>query len=186
MMDRDAFDRIMRTLDSPMAIVTTRSERERAGCLIGFHTQSGIEPSSMSIWLSKANHTFRVSTFAEVFAVHFLSGDDMELAELFGTNSGDDIDKFAHCGWSSGPGDVPLLDDCPNRVVGRKVAVLDAHADHVCVVLDPEEASYAGDFEPLRLSQVVHLRAGHEAEERPEPAETRAPDGSGADASTTS
>ena len=175
----DQFDAIMARLDSPMAIVTTASDQDRAGCLVGFHTQSGIAPSSLSVWLSKANHTFRVAVFAEVFAVHFLGQDDMELAELFGTVSGDDADKFERCSWSSGPDEVPLLDGCGNRAVGRKIALLDTQADHVCLVLDPVEATYGGEFEPLRLSQVAHLRAGHEAEERHEPADTRSHDASG-------
>ena len=172
----DQFDAIMARLDSPMAIVTTASDQGRAGCLVGFHTQSGIAPNSLAVWLSKANHTFRVSVFAEVFAVHFLGQDDMELAELFGTLSGDDVDKFERCAWTPGVDGVPLLDGCANRAIGRKVALLDTRADHVCLVLDPVEATYGGEFGPLRLSQVSHLRAGHEAEERHEPADTRAPD----------
>jgi flavin reductase (DIM6/NTAB) family NADH-FMN oxidoreductase RutF len=175
----DHFDAIMARLDSPMAIVTTASDENHAGCLVGFHSQSGIEPSSLSVWLSKANHTFRVAVFAEVFAVHFLTQDDMEVAELFGTLSGDDVDKFERCRWTPGPEGVPLLDDCANRAIGRKVALLDTQADHVCLVLDPVEATYGGEFDPLRLSQVAHLRAGHEAEERHEPADTRAEDASG-------
>ncbi len=170
----DAFDSIMASLDAPMAVVTTASEHERAGCLVGFHSQSGIEPTSLSVWLSKANHTFRVATFAQTFAVHFLTRHDFDVAERFGTVSGDETDKFAECAWQEGPDGVPLLDACPNRVVGRKVAVLDTHADHVCLVLDPIGAEAAGDFDPLRLSDVAHLRPGHEAPERPEPPTTTA------------
>jgi flavin reductase (DIM6/NTAB) family NADH-FMN oxidoreductase RutF len=177
MKDRQAFDSIMASLDPPMAIVTTRTDQERAGCLVGFHTQSGIEPHALAVWLSKANHTFRVAVFAEVFAVHFLADDHLPLAELFGTASGDDVDKFTRCDWHEGPGGVPLLDGCPHRVVGRKAALLDTTDDHVCLVLSPETATTSGPFTPLHISQVSHLEAGHEAEERHEPAETRSPDG---------
>ena len=181
MADDDAFDSIMASIDGPLAVVTTHSDQQRAGCLVGFHTQSGIEPHSLAVWLSKANHTFRVAVFAERFAVHFLTDDDLELAELFGTVSGDDDDddKFARCDWREGPDGVPLLDACPHRVVGRKVALLDTTDDHVCLVLAPEEATTTGPFSPLRLSQASHLRAGHQVEERPEPAETRAEGDSG-------
>lgn len=175
MTDGHAFDQLMAQLDSPMAVVTTTTDQERAGCLVGFHSQSGMEPNSLSVWLSKANHTFRVATFADIFAVHFLTEANGDLAELFGAHSGDDIDKFTRCGWQPGPDAVPLLDDCANRVVGRKVALLDTRADHVCLVLDPVDATVTERFEPLRLSAVVHLRAGHDAEERPEPADTTPP-----------
>lgn len=175
--DADAFDAIMARIDPPLVVVTTTNGRERAGCMVGFHAQSGIEPHSLSVWLSKANHTFRVATTADVFAVHFLTVDDLETAELFGTTTGDEIDKFDRCGWQPGPDGVPLLDACPNRVTARKIALLDTGDDHVCLVLHPIEASYGGEFRPIHVSDVAHLDAGHEAEERPEPTDARAPEG---------
>ncbi len=38
------FTTLMAALDSPLIVVTTADERERAGCLVGFHGQSSIEP----------------------------------------------------------------------------------------------------------------------------------------------
>jgi flavin reductase (DIM6/NTAB) family NADH-FMN oxidoreductase RutF len=173
-MSQDDFDELMTALDPPMVIVTAAHTHEHGGCLVGFHAQSGLEPGNITVWLSKANHTFRVAVFAEHLAVHFLTSDDLELATAFGTTSGDDVDKFAVRRWQRGPGGVPLLEECPNRIVGRKMALLDTRSDHVCVVLDPIETQHRPPFHPLRLSDVVHLRAGHEAEERPTPPSTRA------------
>lgn len=168
------FDALMTATDPAMVIVTTADDHERAGCLVGFHAQSGLSPADLSVWLSKANHTFRVAVFAEVLAVHFLTPDDMDMAAHFGTSSDDIGDKFAGCRWEPGPKGVPLLDQCRNRVVGRKTALLDTGSDHVCVVLDPIESSYTDGFVPLRLHDVAHLDAGHEAEERPVPETVRA------------
>ena len=172
-MNEDAFDELIAALDPPMAIVTTVSGGERAGCLIGFHAQCSISPLRYVVWLSKANHTFRVGVHARSFAVHFPSEDDGELARLFGTTSGDDVDKFDQCAWEEGDGGVPLLTDCPNRLVAERVALLDEGSDHVCLVLQPTTASARTPFRPLHLSQVEHLRPGHESEERPKPAEER-------------
>ena len=172
---QSAFATIMTQLDPAIVVVTTTNGRERAGCVVGFHAQSGIEPDSLSVWLSKANHTFRVATTADVFVVHFLSEDDVDLAETFGTLTGDETDKFARCDWHEGPDGVPILDDCTDHVVARKVALVDAGDDHVCLVLHPLDVVSGGPFRPLRLAAVSHLRAGHEAEERPEPENTRAP-----------
>ena len=47
-----------------------------------------------------------------------------DLVELFGGETGDEIDKFERCAWRPGPGGTPLLDGCPNRFVGR---VLERH-----------------------------------------------------------
>ncbi len=173
--DGDAFDTLIANLDPPMAIVTTVSGRDRAGCLIGFHAQCSIDPHRYVVWLSKANHTFRVAVHAQHFAVHFLSDDDGgELPSLFGTVSGDQTDKFGLCAWKAGAGGVPLLPGCPNRFLAERVALLDEGSDHICLVLSPTEVADATPFRPLRLSQVAHLQPGHEAEERPKPATERA------------
>lgn len=173
MEDPEPFDRLVAQLDSPMAVVTTAAGHERAGCLIGFHCQCSIHPRRYALWLSKANHTFRTTFLADHLAVHLLGEDDGDLAELFGTLSGDDIDKFRRCDWAPGPSGVPLLERCPNRIVVRKVALHDDGSDHVCVVTEPVAAESGGPFRPLRLSQVDHLTPGHEVDDRPRPPTTR-------------
>ncbi len=174
MADGDAFSRLAASLDTTMVVVTTASGGERAGCLVGFHAQCSIDPVRYVVWLSKANHTHRVALRAPAFAVHFLDRGQRSLAELFGTTSGDDIDKFEHCAWDLAPSGIPVLSDCPNRIVGRRSAMLDEGSDHVCLVLDQIEAEARESFTPMRLSDVQDLEAGHEAEERPKPPTERA------------
>lgn len=173
-MPDDAFDRLLASADTAMSIVTTASGGERAGCLVGFQAQCSIDPPRYVVWLSKANHTCRVAVRASHLAVHFLTTDDHDLAELFGGMSGDDVDKFQRCSWTPGPGGVPVLDRCPNHLVGRRVAVLDEGSDHVCVVLESVEARADERFEPLRLSAVTDITPGHGNEERPQPPTERA------------
>jgi len=162
------FNDLMGRLDHPMAVVTTVSGRARAGCLVGFHAQCGIDPPAYAVWISKANHTYQVAAMAETFAVHFLGSDDRKLAELFGTTTGNEVDKFELCSWVRGPGGVPVLDEVENRFVGRRAALLDAGSDHVCIVLDPIEAT-AGTSDLLWFGEVDDLDAGHDAEERQHP-----------------
>ena len=83
------FNTLMAALDSPLIVVTTADERERAGCLVEFHVQSSIEPQRYSVWLSKANYTYRVALHSSHLVIHFLTADDLPLAELFGTQTGD-------------------------------------------------------------------------------------------------
>ncbi len=160
-----AFDDLMGHLDPPMIIVTTVAGDHRAGCLVGFHSQSGMVPDSFAVWLSKANHTYETAVLADHLAVHFLTADDHDLARLFGTTCGADNDKFGQCDWSTGPGGVPLLDRCANRIVGTRHALIDSGSDHVCLVIDPIETASTEGFEPLRLSDVSDLDPGHAAEE---------------------
>jgi flavin reductase (DIM6/NTAB) family NADH-FMN oxidoreductase RutF len=161
----EPFDSIMTSLDAPMAVVTAAEGDERAGCLVGFHSQSSIEPPRYCVWLSKANRTFAVALRSTHLGVHLLTDRDGPLAELFGSVSGDEVDKFALVDTITGPGDVPLLAACRHRMVVRRTALLDEGGDHVCVVTEPVDVVSPGPFAPLRLSRVAGLVPGHHADE---------------------
>jgi flavin reductase (DIM6/NTAB) family NADH-FMN oxidoreductase RutF len=173
-MPRDAFTIITSSLDTPLIVVTTAEAGERAGCLVGFHAQSSIDPHRYCVWLSKANHTYRVGLRATHLAVQFLTADDLALAERFGTLTGDETDKFAGLRVSPGPDGVPVLEDCPHRMILRRVMLVDEGGDHVCVTGEPLAAGSSGPFEPLRLSRAQHLVPGHTSAERPDPPTERA------------
>ena len=172
----DAFDTMMASVDNAMIVVTAAAGDERAGCLVGFHAQSGIDPHRFCLWLSKANHTYRIGLRSPHLGVHCLTRADRELAELFGTKSGDDLDKFEGLRVEEGPDRVPVLVDCPHRMVVRRTTMVDEGGDHVCVATEVVEAHSAGRFQPLRLSDVDDLTPGHEAEERHDPPTERAAD----------
>jgi flavin reductase (DIM6/NTAB) family NADH-FMN oxidoreductase RutF len=165
--DDEPFDALVASANAAMVVVTVAAGAQRAGCLVGFHSQTSIEPRRYSVWLSKANHTYRVALLASHLAVHFLADADRDLAELFGGTSGDDVDKFTRCAWDTGPQGVPLLRRCPNRLVMVRTTLLDDGGDHVAVNGRPIAAHSAGDFAPLRFADVRDLHPGHEANELP-------------------
>jgi len=165
-MSNDAFDRLMASTDPPLIVVTTVAEDERAGCLVGFHAQSSIDPQHYCVWLSKANHTYRVALRAKHFAVHFLTAADLPIAQRFGTLSGEDTDKFAGLDVDVDEHGVPLLTACPNRISLERIAMLDDGSDHVCLTTRVSSAETDGAFEPLRVSNAAHLTPGHESDER--------------------
>jgi flavin reductase (DIM6/NTAB) family NADH-FMN oxidoreductase RutF len=168
--DRERLDELVRQENATLVVVTTAYRGERAGCLVGFHTQCSIEPARVAVWISKANHTCRVALQAEHLAVHHLGREHLELARVFGERSGDDVDKFAECAVETGPADVPLLADCPDRVVGRRTSYFDDGGDHVCFVVEPltVERSPGVGRPPLRLADASDLEPGHGATERPD------------------
>ena len=163
------FTELIAQLNYPMVVVTTASAGQRAGCLVGFHSQCSIEPERFAIWLSKANRSYRVALFAETFAVHALEAANRKLAALFGTETGDATDKFDQCRWTEGPDGVPLLDECPNRFISRRIGLFDDGGDHVCVVVEPVLSEGAAPFKPLCFQQVRDLRAGHDVDDSPVP-----------------
>ena len=162
----DAFETLMAAADPPLIVLTTAAEDERAGCLVGFHVQSSITPQHYCVWLSKANHTYRVGLRAAHFAVHFLTKDDLTIAERFGTLTGEDTDKFAGLAVDLDQDGVPLLEACPNRLSLERLSLLDDGSDHVCLTTRVTSAITAGDFKPLRVSDAAHLDPGHASEER--------------------
>lgn len=165
-MDDAAFAELTSAADPAMVVVTTAADGEPAGCLVGFHSQSSISPAHYSVRLSKANHTYRVALRGCHLAVHFLAADDLPLAEHFGTVSGEDAEKFAGLALQHAVGGVPLLEACPRRLLLQRITLLDDGGDHVGVTGSVLSAGARGGFVPLRLSDVAHLRAGHDSEER--------------------
>lgn len=169
-----AFGSLASSLDAPLVVVTAAEDQERAGCLVGFHTQSSIEPLRYCVWLSKANHTYRVALHSSHLAIHFLTAADLPLAERFGMLTGDRVDKFAGLRARTAAGGVPVLEDCAHWLVGRRTTLVDDGGDHVCMMTEAVIVHAGGPFQPLRLAAAAHLEPGHGNEERPSPPTERA------------
>jgi flavin reductase (DIM6/NTAB) family NADH-FMN oxidoreductase RutF len=149
-------------LDYPMFIVTASAGDERAGCLVGFATQCSIDPLRFLVCLSDKNRTFRVARHAELLAVHLVPEDAGWLADLFGSQTGDKVDKFAQCSWTPGPGATPILDDCANWFAGR-ILQRDPVGDHWAFLLEPMRGAGDSSESALMFHEVQWLQPGHEA-----------------------
>jgi flavin reductase (DIM6/NTAB) family NADH-FMN oxidoreductase RutF len=159
----EAFEKLVSLLDYPMFVVTTRAGDETAGCLVGFASQVSIRPARFLAGLSKLNHTYRVAEGASHLAVHLVPRDHCELARLFGSETGDNTDKFARCAWHSGPHGLPILDDAAGWFVGEVLNRYDV-GDHVGFLLEPVAGDAPDGFEQLvTFSDVRDLDPGHEA-----------------------
>jgi flavin reductase (DIM6/NTAB) family NADH-FMN oxidoreductase RutF len=158
-----AFDALMGTLDYPMYIVTARgADSEPAGCLVGFATQASIDPSRFLACVSDKNHTYRAARGARHLAVHLVPAHGEELAELFGGETGDEVDKFARCEWSEGPEGLPILAACENWFVGRVRERL-AFGDHVGFLLEPVTVHHGTEGRHFAFHRAKRIDAGHEA-----------------------
>ena len=158
----ETFQRLVAQLHYPMFIATVAAGDERAGCLIGFATQCSIHPARFLAGISDKNRTFRVARGAGSMAIHLVPESAAELAELFGGETGDEVDKFERSAWRPGPDGVPLLDDCPNRFVGRILERID-FGDHVGVVLEPFFAEEDEQSGQLGFHRAKRIEPGHEA-----------------------
>ena len=158
-----ALRRLAAGLDAPMVVVTAVApDGRRSGCLVGFWTQCSIHPPRVLACVSKANHTFPVAAAAPVLAVHWLADDDCGLAELFGGETGDEVDKFERCSWRPGPGGVPVLDGVKGWIAGPVVGRFDV-GDHVAFVVEPEAGvDDEPAARPLGFQTAKGIEPGHE------------------------
>ena len=162
MVDVAAFNALMGALDYPMFIVTVVDGDQRAGCLVGFAGQVSIQPPRFMACLSDKNRTYRVASGgAEHLAVHLVPAQAIELAELFGGQTGDEVDKFERAAWREGPHGVPVLDDCPNWFVGRILEQV-VLGDHVGFLLEPDVVQHEADSAQLDFHRARGIDPGHE------------------------
>jgi flavin reductase (DIM6/NTAB) family NADH-FMN oxidoreductase RutF len=144
-----------------MFIVTVLAANgERDGCLIGFATQSSVHPQRFIACISKENRTFDAVQAAETIVVHFLGKEQRDLAELFGGETGDEVDKFELCRWDEGPGGIPVLRDAPGWFAGRILERFDA-GDHVALLLEPTHTEDRGGAVDLGFQDVKGIHPGH-------------------------
>ena len=159
----EAFHHLVGGVDYPMFIVTTEAAGERSGCLVGFMTQGSIDPARMVVLISKKNHTYRVATQAAHLVVHFLHAGNRELSELFGEETGDEIDKFGQCPWSRVDGiEAPVLEGTRGFAAGPILDRMDA-GDHVAHLVEVTAARVDVDGPQLAFSMVKDMNPGHEA-----------------------
>lgn len=157
----DEFERLVAGIDYPLFVVTTvADDGERGGCLVGFATQCSIKPPRFLVGLSDKNHTLQVARRATHLAVHVIDRSQKELAELFGGESMDSVDKFARCEWHEGPEGVPIIDELPGWFVGRILERVPL-GDHVGHVVEPI-AAQAGRADNLQFGEAKDIDPGHD------------------------
>jgi len=159
-MQSTPFARLVATLDYPLYVVTTAAGDEMSGCLIGFGTQCSIHPPRFLACLSDKNHTLQVARRASVLAVHIVEERNRSIAELFGGETGDEVDKFAHVKWHPVHG-VPVLDDCERWFAGSVLEQIEL-GDHVGFLLQPLDADTGAGSAQLTMQQARDIKPGHE------------------------
>jgi flavin reductase (DIM6/NTAB) family NADH-FMN oxidoreductase RutF len=154
-----AFERLAATLDYPLYIVTAAAQNEPAGCLVGFATQCSIHPPRFLACISKKNHTLELARRADVLAVHVIGEKDREIAEIFGGETSDEVDKFARVRWHYAHG-VPILDACERWFAGSVLGRI-ALGDHVGFLLEPIDTEQAATSEQLTFQAARDIEPGH-------------------------
>jgi flavin reductase (DIM6/NTAB) family NADH-FMN oxidoreductase RutF len=154
-----SFARLVAELDYPLYVVTTALHNEPTGCLVGFATQCSIHPPRFLAGISRKNHTFQLAKLAAVFAVHVVDERNKGIAELFGGETGDEVDKFSRVPWHYVDG-VPILDDCARWFTGTVLEQINL-GDHVGHVLEPLKVQTGSASDQLTYQQARDIEPGH-------------------------
>jgi flavin reductase (DIM6/NTAB) family NADH-FMN oxidoreductase RutF len=154
-----AFERLVASLDYPLYVVTTAVGDEPTGCLIGFATQCSIHPPRFLACISKKNHTLLLARRAACVAVHIIEEQDKSIAELFGGETGDEVDKFARVSWHWAHG-VPILDACQRWFAGSVLEQIDL-GDHVGFLLEPIDTEQNASSQQLTFQRARDIEPGH-------------------------
>lgn len=146
----------------PVYIATACADGRRAGCLVGFATQVSMDPERFLVCISRLNATFDVAMAAQRLGVHAVTEAERGLAELFGGETGDEVDKFTRCAWEPAPDGTPILTGCPTWFLGVIVDRLDL-GDHVGCVVEPERVRGGGRIDQLTERDLGEVEPGHPA-----------------------
>jgi flavin reductase (DIM6/NTAB) family NADH-FMN oxidoreductase RutF len=159
----DAIGELVAGANPPLYVVTTVAAGERAGCVVGFATQASIDPPRFLVCISTQNRTWRVAKTATHLGVHLFGRERMDVVDLFGGETGDEIDKFEQCAWTEGVAGVPILDGAAAWFVGRVVDRYDL-GDHVGHLLEPVAGGTSKSSPPaVTLHDADDLEPGHPA-----------------------
>ena len=163
----DALELFLEKLDYSMFVVTAAVGDERSGCLVGFVTQCSIHPTRFLVCISDKNRTFDLATRTPAIGLHLVPRDATDLIELFGGETGDEIDKFARTPWSPGPRGVPLLDGCPSRLACEVIERIPV-GDHLALLVEPIEAEGGAGAGPepvftMAMARRQAIEPGHPA-----------------------
>jgi flavin reductase (DIM6/NTAB) family NADH-FMN oxidoreductase RutF len=159
----ESIGELVAAADPPLYVVTTVADGERAGCVVGFATQASIDPPRFLVAISEENRTWRVAKDASHIAVHLFGRERIDVVDLFGGETGDEIDKFDQCAWTEGVGGVPILDGAAAWLVGRIIERFDL-GDHVGHLLAPVSGGTATEESAaVTLHDADDIDPGHPA-----------------------
>jgi flavin reductase (DIM6/NTAB) family NADH-FMN oxidoreductase RutF len=150
-------------IDYPYFVVTVRSdEADMSGCLAGFVTQCSIDPPNFLVCISKVNHTLGVAGHAQGMGLHLLGQHQVELARLFGEETGDVVDKFASVDWRLGSTGAPLLVDAAVSMEGHILGHFSV-GDHEAFLMRAVRATAGSNAGLLTFRNTPPIHPGHPA-----------------------
>ncbi len=139
MLDRKQLHGVLDRLNTTGCIITTAFEGRRDGCFISFVTRCSIDPPRLLALTSHENLTHDLMERSGVLALHPVGRGQADWLDLFGEQTGREVDKLARVAWTPGVTGCPLLDGALGYVEGRVLRSMDC-GDHTARLVEPVAA----------------------------------------------
>jgi len=163
MSDADDLAPFLDLIDYAYFVVTVKApDAEMSGCLAGFVTRCSIDPPNFLVCISKVNHTLGVAVRASGMGLHLLGEDQVDVARLFGEETGDLVDKFASVDWRLGATGAPLLVEAAVSMEGQILGHFSV-GDHEAFLMRAASSVAAGRPGLLTFRNTPRLKPGHPA-----------------------
>ncbi len=142
---------VLSIISHPVAIITTKKGEKMNGMTAAWVCQISIDPPIMCVSISPLRHTWEMLEKTDYFGVSLLGDGQERIAEVFGTVSGRDTNKFGVLGIEPiiGKEDVPLIPGSLAAFVCKKKDAVEM-GDHFAVFGEVVEAWKGRETPPLR------------------------------------
>ena len=131
-----------------VGIVTSRSGDKVNGLSVAWMSQVAINPPLVMVAIGKGRYTYDMIQESKVFAVNILSSRQIELAKLFGLQSGRKLDKFSKVEYETKKTGCPILKECVAYLDCRLYSTAEA-GDHMLFIGEVVDAQVKSKEQPL-------------------------------------
>jgi len=114
-------DRALQLLPSPVVVVGAADGPRRGGLTAAWVTRVSSEPAQLAVAVSPLRHTHGLLRDGGEFTVSVLREGQVEVARLFGLQTGRELDKWSRADSVPMGGGAPALRDCAARLLCRLI-----------------------------------------------------------------
>ncbi len=150
---------------TPVVLVTTAAKGQTNIITLAWAGVVCSIPLMIGLAIRPSRHSHSLLLDTPELVINLPRADQVEAADICGTSSGRDTDKFARTGWTAVPGEevaAPLIDECPINLECRVTQRLElgSHDLFICEVLhshvDEEVLDDKGRVDFKRLGPFVY------------------------------
>jgi len=149
--DSDIFESVFRHVNREVWIVTSRSAEQRGGLVATWVSRASLDPGRpvVLIGIAPNHYTSELIDNSNVFALHLITREQIDIAWNFAIGSGRMRDKLANIDAAAGQSGSPILSQCLAWMDCKVFARLPS-GDRIYYWADVVDAKNHADDPPLR------------------------------------